>query len=64
MFNSFQLKVIALIFMILDHIYTYMGSVSGINIPIWFGYLGKLAAPIFFYLIVEGFLRPRVELVI
>ncbi|WP_252235229.1 TraX family protein [Clostridium sp. ZS1] len=59
MFNSFQLKVIALIFMILDHIYTYMGSVSGVNIPIWFGYLGKLAAPIFFYLIVEGFFKTK-----
>ena len=43
--SSFALKVIAIIFMVLDHVLTY---VPGVNIPIWFGYLGKLAAPIFF----------------
>lgn len=54
--SSFALKVIAIIFMVLDHVLTY---VPGVNIPIWFGYLGKLAAPIFFYLIVEGFFHTR-----
>ncbi|GAA0222972.1 TraX family protein [Metaclostridioides mangenotii] len=53
-FDSFTLKIIAIITMLLDHIYTYIGQ-SSLNIPIWFGYLGKLAAPIFFYLIVEGY---------
>ncbi|WP_027702996.1 TraX family protein [Metaclostridioides mangenotii] len=53
-FDSFTLKIIAIITMLLDHIYTYIGQ-SGLNIPIWFGYLGKLAAPIFFFLIVEGY---------
>ncbi|MBU3103997.1 TraX family protein [Clostridium gasigenes] len=52
--NSFTLKIIAMITMLLDHVYTYIGQ-SGIDVPIWFGYLGKIAAPIFFYLIVEGF---------
>ncbi|GAA0075734.1 TraX family protein [Clostridium sp. CTA-5] len=54
-FNTFILKIMAIIFMTLDHVYTYSAGKGDINIPIWFGYLGKLAAPIFFYLIVEGF---------
>ncbi|KGJ49409.1 conjugal transfer protein TraX [Clostridium sp. NCR] len=57
-FSSFTLKIMAIIFMAMDHIYTYF-SPAGVNIPIWFGYLGKLAAPIFFYLIVEGFFYTR-----
>ena len=56
--NSFTLKIIAMITMLLDHVYTYIGQ-SGIDVPIWFGYLGKLAAPIFFYLIVEGFFHTK-----
>lgn len=56
--SSFTLKILAIILMAMDHIYTYIGG-SGIDIPIWFGYLGKLAAPIFFYLIVEGFYHTR-----
>lgn len=57
-FSSFTLKIMAIIFMAMDHIYTYF-SPAGVNIPIWFGYLGKLASPIFFYLIVEGFFYTR-----
>lgn len=56
--DSFTLKILAIITMTLDHVYTYLGG-AGINIPIWFGYLGKIAAPIFFYLIVEGFFHTR-----
>ncbi|RDY27015.1 conjugal transfer protein TraX [Romboutsia weinsteinii] len=56
--DSFTLKIIAIITMLLDHIYTYMTPV-GVDVPIWFGYLGKLSAPIFFYLIVEGFFHTR-----
>ena len=56
--SSFTLKIIAIISMLLDHIYTYIGG-AGMDIPIWFGYLGKIAAPIFFYLIVEGFFYTR-----
>ncbi|MGL4738899.1 MAG: TraX family protein, partial [Cellulosilyticaceae bacterium] len=52
--SSFTLKMMAIIFMAMDHMYTYMGR-AGFNIPIWFGYIGKIAAPIFFYLVVEGF---------
>lgn len=56
--SSFTLKIIAIIFMAMDHIYTYFNQ-AGANIPIWFGYIGKLAAPIFFYLVVEGFFHTR-----
>lgn len=56
--SSFTLKIMAIIFMVMDHIYTYFNQ-AGANIPIWFGYLGKLAAPIFFYLVVEGFFHTR-----
>ena len=55
--NSFKLKLLGIILMTLDHIYLYIGIIEGINIPIWFGYLGRLAAPIFFYLMVEGFFK-------
>lgn len=57
-FSSFTLKIMAIIFMAMDHIYTYF-SHAGVDIPIWFGYLGRLASPIFFYLIVEGFFYTR-----
>lgn len=55
----FRLKLLGIIFMTLDHIYSYIGIIEGINIPIWFGYLGRLVEPIFFYLLVEGFFRTR-----
>lgn len=57
--SSFQLKVFAMIFMVMDHLYTYLNLKGGIDIPIWFGYIGKISAPIFFYLIVEGFFHTR-----
>lgn len=59
LFSSFTLKIMAIIFMVMDHIYTYLGRALDGGVPIWFGYLGKLAAPIFFYLIVEGLFHTR-----
>lgn len=53
--DAFSLKILAMIFMVLDHLYTFIPG----TFPIWFGYLGKLAAPIFFYFIVEGFFHTR-----
>lgn len=57
--SSFQLKLFAMIFMVMDHLYTYLNMEGGLEIPIWFGYIGKISAPIFFYLIVEGFFHTR-----
>lgn len=59
LFSNFTLKIMAIIFMAMDHIYTYMNVALNNQVPIWLGYLGKLAAPIFFYLIVEGFYHTR-----
>ncbi|NFI04971.1 conjugal transfer protein TraX [Clostridium botulinum] len=56
--NSFTLKTFAIIAMIMDHIFTYLRSVP-IDVPLWFSSIGKLASPIFFYLIVEGFFHTK-----
>jgi hypothetical protein len=52
--NGFDLKLIAAALMVLDHVLEYFPSA-----PIWFGYLGRIVAPIFFYLTVEGFFHTR-----
>ncbi len=44
--NGFDLKLIAAALMVLDHVLEYFPSAP----PIWFGYLGRIVAPIFFYL--------------
>lgn len=49
-----MLKFIALILMVMDHIYYYISGT-----PIWFNYVGRIVAPIFFYLIVESFFHTR-----
>ncbi len=43
--DSFKLKIIAMILMVLDHLPKAFN-----NTPIWFGWLGRLVAPIFFFL--------------
>ncbi len=48
-----ELKTIALILMILDHIH-YFFSFTG-YIPEWFSMLGRLSAPLFLFCMVEGF---------
>ena len=51
--TGFELKYLALIFMVLDHIH-YFFEFTGM-IPIWFSWLGRLAAPLFLFCLVEGF---------
>lgn len=52
--NAFVLKFIAFIIMIMDHAYYY---ISGM--PIWFTYIGRIVAPIYFFLLVESFFHTR-----
>lgn len=47
--SSFGLKIIALAFMILDHVHTYLQFG-----PSWFGVITRFVAPLFVYFLVEG----------
>lgn len=53
--SNFQLKYLAAIFMVLDHI-QYFFDFTG-KIPLFFSYLGRLAAPIFLFCLIEGFMH-------
>ncbi|WP_349947557.1 TraX family protein [Lacrimispora sp. BS-2] len=51
-FNSFQIKIIALVLMVFDHIhYTFVGVLP---IPMWFTILGRLSAPLFIFATANG----------
>jgi hypothetical protein len=52
--NAFQLKIFAMILMVIDHVYTYIPGM-----PMWMHHPGRIVAPIFFYFIVEGFFYTR-----
>lgn len=52
--SAFTLKFIAFIFMVMDHIYFYIAGT-----PIWFTYIGRIVAPIYFFLLVESFFHTR-----
>ena len=55
--SGFQLKYIALITMVFDHIH-YFFDYTG-KIPIWFAMIGRLAAPLFLFSVIEGFIHTR-----
>ena len=46
--NGFQLKILALVFMTLDHIYYFFNGI--LPIPYIFTIIGRLAMPIFVFL--------------
>lgn len=48
--NTFTLKMIALVLMVIDHIGLYFDSM-----PIWFRYLGRACYPLFLFCMVWGF---------
>ena len=52
--TEFACKVIALIFMIIDHVHTYL-AVG----PAWISLLPRFVAPLFVYFLVEGFYHTR-----
>ena len=55
--SGFQLKYIALITMVFDHI-QYSFDYTG-KIPIWLTMIGRLAAPLFLFTVIEGFIHTR-----
>lgn len=53
--NSFKLKVIGLLCMVLDHLYQFYPLLF----PVYFKWAGRLAAPIFTFCIVQGMYYTR-----
>lgn len=53
--TGFQLKYIALGAMLLDHIH-YFFEYTG-KVPLWFTQVGRIAAPLFLFAIIEGFIH-------
>lgn len=54
--NAYQLKVIALVFMIVDHLHTYLFYQTW---PRWVSILPRFVSPLFLYLMVEGYHHTR-----
>lgn len=52
--NIFTIKIIALILMLIDHIGEFFP-----DSPIWLRWLGRIAAPLFFYALAVGFQHTR-----
>lgn len=52
-FSGFTLKIIALVFMLIDHINTYLGPT--LHIPNWISLLGRFVAPLFVFLMIESY---------
>lgn len=53
--NGFQIKLFALIFMLLDHINTFFGYELGL--PRWVSFLGRFVAPVFLFMMMEGYIH-------
>lgn len=51
--TGFQLKVIALLGMIIDRVYTHFGDLLGL--PFLVSWIGRFVAPLFLFLLMEGF---------
>lgn len=54
MLNRFQLKLLMLFLMVVDHVGSFIP-----NTPIWLNYIGRVVAPVFFFLLVDGFFYTR-----
>lgn len=51
--STFDLKIIAMVFMVIDHVNTTFGYTLGL--PKWIHFLGRFVAPLFLYFLMEGF---------
>lgn len=51
--NGFQLKILALIIMTMDHIHYFFGLIA--PVPELFTMIGRIAAPIFVFMVANGF---------
>lgn len=54
--DAYKLKLFALVFMIIDHIYTYLTFRSW---PDWIALTTRFVSPLFLYLMIEGFYYTR-----
>ena len=56
-FTGFKLKLIGLMLMVFDHIHEFF-NYSG-SIPIAFKWVGRIVAPVFIFMTVEGYTHTR-----
>ena len=62
--DSFKLKLIALAFMIVDHVYSYLNAPIhdyeiGSTWPQWIPVITRFVSPLFLYLMIDGFYHTR-----
>ena len=62
--DSYKLKLIALIFMLSDHVYSYLNAPihagqNGALWPQWIPVITRFVSPLFLYLMIEGFYHTR-----
>nr|WP_278335426.1 TraX family protein [Clostridium peptidivorans] len=55
--TGFQLKIIGLLLMIFDHIHEFFNFAG--DIPVAFNWVGRIVAPIFIFMTVEGYTHTR-----
>ncbi|OZV13916.1 conjugal transfer protein TraX [Tissierella sp. P1] len=55
--TGFQIKLIALFLMIFDHVHYFFAFTN--QVPLWFTWIGRVVAPIFIFMVVEGFIHTR-----
>lgn len=55
--NGFHLKVVALILKFTEHIGRYLGELLPARYPLYLEYIGRVVAPIFFFLAVKSYFK-------
>ena len=59
--DAYKLKITALVFMILDHVKTYIFNcpVFPVHMPNWVSLITRFVSPLFVYLMIDGFYHTR-----